>query len=479
MDDYMFKANVDRCRYVPEATSYLEILTYSDPSLNTTEEHPLTPDEFENFLNRRGAYAPPKLPPGVEQRACIRLILQLNAKHPETFTPHIISLKPDAYKSMVVTMNLPYRGIESTSAVGPFFWCAYDQDEENPHLQIVNRKSDVRKKGLTRGWELMLSHDVKNGITNGYAKGTPSSDLVECIKHLRACVLQVGHPLLLPIIIYSHDVSFKTDIKQREARDWLRKLEHAVSMRTEIQENEGYVKEGVVDLDAVNRDLVECHSQVLWKRPKAYLEILRGIEMSLNRFYDRLPEDRKDETMRKLQLSMKARMEFYRVKLQGIESYAYTTLQRLDIQRSALYNIIAQKESKLNFQMAGEQRKLAHASKRDSAAMKIISLLGAIFFPGVYLASVFSMTFFNFQADNPGPQLSDKFWIYWAVTLPLTILFVGVWYVWEKKREARYEMEDKDLEKGSEDMEKIIMATMRKRTMSKASTWDTGSKKSE
>jgi len=376
----------------------------------------------------------------------------------------------------VEILNLPYRAIESTSAVGPFFWSAYDQDEANPHLQIIYRKSDVRKKGYTRGWELILSHDVNNGITTGFAKGTPSSDIVECIKHLKACVLQVGHPMLLPIIIFSHDVSFKTDIKQREARDWLRRLEHAVSMRSEIEEKEGYVKEGVVDLDAVNRDLVECHSQVLWKRPKAYLEILASIERSMEKFFDRLPINRQDKPMRKLHASMLARLDFYRVKLQGIDSYAYTTLQRLDIQRSALYNIIAQKESKLNFQMAGEQRKLAHASKRDSAAMKTISLLGAIFFPGAYLASVFSMTFFNFQ--NPGPSVSSNFWIYWAVTIPITAIIVGIWYVWEKKRDAKYDKEDTDLEKGSEDMEKNIMATMRKRTMSKASTWGTG-KKSE
>lgn len=241
----------------------------------------------------------------------------------------------------------------------------------------------------------MLSHDVNNGITTGFAKGTPSSDIVECIKHLKECVLQVGHPMLLPIIIFSHDVSFKTDIKQRDARDWLRRLEHAVSMRSEIEEREGYVKEGVVDLDAVNRDLVECHSQVLWKRPKAYLEILSGIEVAMDNFYTALPERRQEKTMKALQASMRARMEFYRVKLQGIDSYAHTTLQRLEIQRSAvssiclkfcsvsdrtqLYNIIAQKESKLNFKMAGEQRKLAHSSKRDSAAMKIISLLGAVF----------------------------------------------------------------------------------------------------
>jgi hypothetical protein len=107
-------------------------------------------------------------------------------------------------------------------------------------------------------------------------------------------------------------------------------------MRSEIEEREGYVKEGVVDLDAINRDLVECHSQVLWKRPKAYLEILLCIEKAMENFYEKLPEHRKDASMRKLQASMEARMDFYRVKLQGIESYAYTTLQRLDIQRSAV-----------------------------------------------------------------------------------------------------------------------------------------------
>ncbi|TVY39155.1 hypothetical protein LOCC1_G005565 [Lachnellula occidentalis] len=475
MDDYMFKANVDRCKAVQEATTYLEIFTYSDPSLNTVEEHPLTPDEFDNYLHRRGAFAPPVLPVGVKVVASMRLILQQDAKHPETFTPHVISLPPAIYKHMVEALNLPYRAIESTSAVGPFFWSAWDQDEESPHLQIVYRKSDVRKKGLTRGWELMLSHDVKAGMTTGFSKGTPSSDIVECIKHLKACSLQIGHPMLLPIIIFSHDVSFKTDIKQRDAREWLRRLEHAVSMRNEIEEREGYVKEGFVDLDAVNRDLVECHSQVLWKRPKAYIEILKAQGETMGRFWEGLGEERRAEVgMRKLQASMLARLDFYKVKLQGIESYAYTTLQRLDIQRSALYNIIAQKESKLNFQMAGEQRKLAHASKRDSAAMKIISLLGAIFFPGAYLASVFSMTFFNFQ--DPGPAVDNRFWIYWAITIPVTGIIVGIWYVWEKKRERRYESEDQDLENGSEAMEKEIMAMMRKRTLSKASTWDTKKK---
>jgi hypothetical protein len=65
-----------------------------------------------------------------------------------------------------------------------------------------------------------------------------------------------------------------------------------------------------------------------------------------------------------------------------------------------LYNIIAQRESKLSFQMAGEQRKLAHASKRDSGAQKTIALLGAVFLPGAYLA-VRVPILFTFLSSNP------------------------------------------------------------------------------
>ncbi|TGO79222.1 hypothetical protein BELL_0040g00270 [Botrytis elliptica] len=111
------------------------MVSYSDPTLNTIEEHPLTPDEFENFLNRRGAFAPPELPEGVVQIACVRLILQLNAKHPDTFATNVLSFPSATYISMVKTMNLPFRSIESGSAVGPIFWAAYDQDEKNPHLR--------------------------------------------------------------------------------------------------------------------------------------------------------------------------------------------------------------------------------------------------------------------------------------------------------------------------------------------------------
>ncbi|KAK3897088.1 hypothetical protein C8A05DRAFT_48161 [Staphylotrichum tortipilum] len=511
MDDYMFQTYVTNSKVVEEATSYLEIFNYSDSTRNTCEEHRFRADEltdeFSNFLHRKGAFAPPKLPTGVKMVSGMRLILQLNAKHPETFSANYMSLTHQAYEEMVRTMHLPFRAIEGSSVVGPFFWAAFDQDDEDPHLQIIFRKSDVRKRGLTRGWELMLSHSFQTNITTGYAKGTSSSDLVESVQHLRACAAQVLHPLLLPAIVLSHDLSPKTDQKQREARSWLRNLEHAISMRAEVLEEESkYVRESMMDLDQINRDLVECHSQVLWKRPQAYQEIIRGVYAAMEKFWGRaeaLPEayGGPGGEVDKLHRSLLGRLDFYMAKLKGVENYAHTTLERLTIQRAALYNIIAQKESKLGLQMAGEQRRLAHAAKRDSTSMKILSLLGAIFLPATYLASIFSMSFFDFipdgNNDSPSPSpspsspnsnssgssggggsnwspVSPLLWIYFAIAIPMTLAIVVCWRMWDRRREAQYELEDADIEAGIDKMEAQIMATMRKKTMSKARTWELG-----
>lgn len=61
---------------------------------------------------------------------------------------------------------------------------------------------------------------------------------------------------------------------------------------------------------------------------------------------------------------------------------------------------MTQKESKLNLEIASQQRRLAHATKRDGTAMKTLSLLGAIFLPGTFMASIFSMTFFDFNVGQ-------------------------------------------------------------------------------
>ncbi len=51
-------------------------------------------------------------------------------------------------------------------------------------------------------------------------------------------------------------------------------------------------------------------------------------------------------------------------------------------------------------EMLTEQRRLAQASMKDNNATKRLSLLGATFLPGTFLASLFSMVFFDVESGK-------------------------------------------------------------------------------
>jgi len=195
---------------------------------------------------------------------------------------------------------------------------------------------------------MMLSHSFKTNITTGFIKGTPSSDIVKTLDHARACAAQIGHPMLLPVIILSYDLSPANDQKQRDARDWLRRLENAVSLRDEVEQHEQYFQDGLLEVDGLNRDLVECHSHVMWKRPQAYWALGKEMERAMDKFRSKWnsmkpkndlmsePERIHRKEIDKLHRSMQARLEFYKVKIKGLENYIHTTLERLKVQREAV-----------------------------------------------------------------------------------------------------------------------------------------------
>lgn len=182
----------------------------------------------------------------------------------------------------------------------------------------------------------MFSHSFKTSLTTAYVKGTPSSAIVKTIQHMKACAAHVSHPLLMPIILLSYELSPENEVRQRSARDWLRRLEHAISGRDEIREDESYVTEGVLDMDGISRDMYECNGQVLWKKPGAYIENVREMEKAMERFRKGTENvgGYKGELERSHR-NMLSRLEFYMAKLKGLENYSWTTLERLRIQREA------------------------------------------------------------------------------------------------------------------------------------------------
>lgn len=50
--------------------------------------------------------------------------------------------------------------------------------------------------------------------------------------------------------------------------------------------------------------------------------------------------------------------------------------------------------------------------------------------------SLFAMPMFEWP-HTPGQTVSGHFWVYWAVTLPLTLVVVGVWLGWTNREELQ------------------------------------------
>lgn len=83
-----------------------------------------------------------------------------------------------------------------------------------------------------------------------------------------------------------------------------------------------------------------------------------------------------------------------------------------------------QRDSFMNYQ-------IAVAAKADSSAMRIISVVTMVFLPPTAVATIFSMSpFFAGLEDLLAVDMSPKFWLYWAVAIPLTVLVLLVWSCW-------------------------------------------------
>jgi hypothetical protein len=68
--------------------------------------------------------------------------------------------------------------------------------------------------------------------------------------------------------------------------------------------------------------------------------------------------------------------------------------------------------------MITDQRRISQAAKKDGNALKRLSMMGAIFLPGTFLASIFSMVFFRLPEGeslmNPRTSgIKQRFFVQW------------------------------------------------------------------
>lgn len=109
--------------------------------------------------------------------------------------------------------------------------------------------------------------------------------------------------------------------------------------------------------------------------------------------------------------------------------------KRTQTHLTIIFNFMAQRDNLTNISLANDSKRIAAASKRDSTAMKTISILTMLFLPGTYIAALFAIPVFNWDADPGTSVVNYRFWYYWATTVPLTALVLLSWLLWDPVRQ--------------------------------------------
>jgi len=118
--------------------------------------------------------------------------------------------------------------------------------------------------------------------------------------------------------------------------------------------------------------------------------------------------------------------------------YVESIRARLEMQLNVLYNFMAQAGNDLN-------SRIAATTGLDSAAMKTLAFVTTVFLPPAFIASLFSMSMFDWMTPEDGSSshgvVSAHFWIYWVVSAPLTVGILLGWRFWWNKQKIHYAKE--------------------------------------
>lgn len=143
--------------------------------------------------------------------------------------------------------------------------------------------------------------------------------------------------------------------------------------------------------------LLDCDARVVTEREQRALSLhgtLDGMKMEMNI----------------LAGDIKARSQFF------------GTLMSLHL--GALMQI----DSSTSLSIASSSRKIAEETKKDGRSMKTIAVVTMAFLPASLIAGIIDTPFFTNGEESSGPlKMSQQFWLFWAISLPLTVLVFAAW----------------------------------------------------
>ncbi|ETS76471.1 hypothetical protein PFICI_11858 [Pestalotiopsis fici W106-1] len=403
--------------------------------------------DFDGFLDLKGSYEFPVMSEAVRNnRPSLRVINVPLGKSWDKMNMtrddwDRLQSKFELHESTVYTI------VDLTGAFATYFYRAADSSRSVERIKIVIKVANK----ITIGYEaLSLAFDLKTLATRVLLHGAMPPQWKDIVRLLYNSLHLCPHPLLLPVLVFaSHRRNmerYRTHIDKSilaleqetgfGASGFLVTASNATSGRQDF-----HIESALVRLQSQQTELATVINISRYSESLASFLIDANIQLSAALgWQDHASVMKAEDGVLHMLVLAQSQAKTSTSVIQSLK-------ERVQSQTNLIFSLISSEENRISRRVAEESAKVAISSKRDSMAMKTVAVLTMIFLPGTFVAAFLSMPLFEWNADTGAYPSSTPFqWVYWAITLPLTILLMAGWRAWWAIEEKSWRLELKQAE---------------------------------
>ncbi|KAH8674228.1 hypothetical protein BX600DRAFT_227290 [Xylariales sp. PMI_506] len=165
----------------------------------------------------------------------------------------------------------------------------------------------------------------------------------------------------------------------------------------------------------------------LWKSvsiAKTVAETLDNLETWERTFLDLNPHADCRNYHQECAKSIRSAVGLLKLRIKTIEQSGKAIDDRAAAQSNIVSALLLRVDNGLSHSIAVANTAIAEATMRDSKDMKAIAIMTMAFLPSTFVAALFAVPSLQWTEAN---VIQDNFWVYWAFSIPTTILVFVIW----------------------------------------------------
>ncbi|KAK4456470.1 hypothetical protein QBC42DRAFT_281220 [Cladorrhinum samala] len=280
---------------------------------------------------------------------------------------------------------------------------------------------------------MALHYDPARRTTQGFFgymyiddTAPPHASQLETLRCLAA--EKISEPLLVPFIIYEELVrEFRYMINQADSELDIfendeRFIGHGVAGYYDDSDHDSATTHA---FDEIHKTIVNAHGHLSNRFGPLISQFDSSLETAISILESHFGRDHEQDSRDALFNSFQSRQCLQAI----LHRSAYTFgMQEILLKRVSVYLQVVQ-----NFM----QQEITRETKRDSSAMKSLSLLTMVFLPATAVATIMAPFTKISDDDDKLRLITGQFWKFWAVAGPITLVVLITWATWIQRIQVR------------------------------------------